>query len=158
MAIITLTSDLGIRDPYVAILKAGILRAIPDAVIADISHEIAPYNISQGAYILKSAYAYFPENTIHIAAVDAGNALADCIALRCNGHFFIGPDNGILSLVTDNKADEIAQLPKPETQSSCCKRCISWGISSAFTRQIPEGYRVARTAYARKSGAFPSGK
>lgn len=129
MAIITLTSDLGIRDPYVAILKAGILRAIPDAVIADISHEIAPYNISQGAYILKSAYAYFPENTIHIAAVDAGNALADCIALRCNGHFFIGPDNGILSLVTDNKADEIAQLPKPETQSSFAARDVLVGAS-----------------------------
>lgn len=89
MAIVTLTSDLGNKDPYVAILKAGILHTDSNVTIVDISNEVLPFDISQGAYFLKSSYHYFPKGTIHLAAVDAGNSFGNCIALRYNDHFLL---------------------------------------------------------------------
>ncbi|MBK7109003.1 MAG: SAM-dependent chlorinase/fluorinase [Bacteroidetes bacterium] len=124
MAIVTLTSDLGNKDPYVAILKAGILHTDSNVTIVDISNEVLPFDISQGAYFLKSSYHYFPKGTIHLAAVDAGNSFGNCIALRYNDHFFIGTDNGILSLVTEARSDEIVLLPKSVVQSTFAARDI----------------------------------
>ncbi|HET8962293.1 MAG TPA: SAM-dependent chlorinase/fluorinase [Chitinophagales bacterium] len=124
MAIVTLTSDLGNKDPYVAILKAGILHADTSVKIVDISNEVIAFDISQGAYFLRTTYHYFPKGTIHLASVDAGNSFENCIALRYNDHFFIGPDNGILSLVTDTQADEIVLLPKSVKQSTFAARDV----------------------------------
>ena len=118
MAIVTLTSDLGNKDHYAALLKAGILSAEPSTTIVDISHEIQPHNISQAAYILKSSFAQFPEGTIHIAAVDTGNVSVPSILLQYMNHFFIGPDNGLLSLVLESDAQEMVLLPKPEKHTT----------------------------------------
>lgn len=71
-SIITLTSDFGLRDPYVAEMKAIILSISPDATIVDVSHDIEKFNIRMGAYVLASAAPYFPKDTIHIAVVDPG--------------------------------------------------------------------------------------
>ena len=70
MSIITLTSDFGLKDYAVGALKGYIFKLIPNANIVDISHYIEPFNILQTAYVLRNAYKYFPENTIHIIAVD----------------------------------------------------------------------------------------
>ena len=65
MAIVTLTSDFGHRDAYVAILKATLLRDEPNITIIDVSHEVEPANIAHGAFLIGSAYANFPKKTVH---------------------------------------------------------------------------------------------
>lgn len=96
--IITLTTDFGLADPYVAEMKAVILRINPNVTIVDISHQIEKFNIKMGAFILASAAPYFPEGTIHIAVVDPGvGTERKPILIEAENAFFIGPDNGLLA-------------------------------------------------------------
>ena len=71
MAIITFTSDFGLRDAYVAIVKARILAVDPNATIVDISHLVEPANLADAAFLLASTYNQFPKGTVHLAAVDS---------------------------------------------------------------------------------------
>lgn len=99
-AIITLTTDFGTRDGFVGAMKGVILSINPRAVIVDISHDIAPQQIAQGAFVLASAAPYFPARTIHVAVVDPGVGSARRpIALQIGETFFVAPDNGVLTLV-----------------------------------------------------------
>ena len=98
-AIITLTTDFGLRDPYVAEMKAVILGICPNATIVDVSHEIEKFNVRMGAFILASAAPYFPKGTIHVAVVDPGvGTKRKPILVHTEQSFYIGPDNGILAL------------------------------------------------------------
>ena len=100
MAIITLTSDWGLSDYYVAAVKGAILTALPDATIVDITHNIEPWDIASAAFIIRNCYRNFPEGTIHIIAVETEeSAEKPHIALKANGHYFIGTDNDIFSLI-----------------------------------------------------------
>lgn len=100
MAIITLTSDWGLSDYYVAAVKGTILSAIPDATIVDITHNIEPWDIAAAAFIIRNCYQNFPEGTIHIIAVETEESSdKPHIALKANGHYFIGTDNDIFSLI-----------------------------------------------------------
>ncbi len=110
MTIVTLTTDFGLRGYYLAALKGAILYENPGLQIIDISHEVKPYDIVQGAYILKNAYHHFPEGTIHLIGIDNLSAPLSLIALRHNGHYFIGPDNGIFSLMFDQQPKEAYRL------------------------------------------------
>ncbi|MCO4294402.1 SAM-dependent chlorinase/fluorinase [Solitalea sp. MAHUQ-68] len=111
MAIITLTTDLGHRDFYQAALKGAILSQIPEARIVDISHQISSYNIPQAAFILKNSYKFFPQNTVHVVGIDADyNQSPRYLLVVNNGHYFIGADNGIFSLLFDEKPEKIIQL------------------------------------------------
>ncbi|MEM3673492.1 MAG: SAM-dependent chlorinase/fluorinase [Candidatus Bathyarchaeia archaeon] len=97
--IITLTTDFGLRDPYVAEMKAVILGICPNATIVDISHEIEKFNVKMGAFILASAAPYFPKGTIHVAVVDPGvGTKRKPILIETEQCFYIGPDNGVLAL------------------------------------------------------------
>ena len=97
-AIISLTTDFGLSDPYVAAMKGVILSRNPDAVIVDISHDIRPQRIEQGAFVLAAAWPYFPAGSIHIAVVDPGVGTSRAaIVLSTPKGTFVGPDNGILS-------------------------------------------------------------
>ncbi|MCO6500034.1 MAG: SAM-dependent chlorinase/fluorinase [Vicingus serpentipes] len=111
MAIITLTTDLGLRDYYVASVKAAILKETPDINIIDITHDIPSFDIQKTAFVIKNCYTDFPENTIHIIGV---NSEADIevphVAIRYNGHYFIGADNGIFSLIFDTNPEKIVEL------------------------------------------------
>jgi len=108
MAIITLTSDFGHRDAYAAIVKASILGLDPTISIIDISHEIEAANIAHGAFVLNSAYRNFPGNTVHIVAVDSlGGENSKIIAAEIEGHFFIGADNGLFSLISEREAEKV---------------------------------------------------
>ena len=71
MAIITLTTDFGLKDHFVGALKGSIYKELADAKIVDISHDISPFNIQECAYILENSYKSFPEGTIHIVGVDS---------------------------------------------------------------------------------------
>jgi S-adenosyl-L-methionine hydrolase (adenosine-forming) len=100
--IITLTTDFGTADAYVASMKGVILSLNPKAVIVDVSHNIEPQNVLQAAFVLSTAYPYFPEGTIHVAVVDPGvGSLRKAIILKTPTALFVAPDNGILSYVID---------------------------------------------------------
>ncbi|WP_139958558.1 SAM hydrolase/SAM-dependent halogenase family protein [Flavicella sediminum] len=100
MPIITLTTDFGTKDHFVGAVKGAIYSTISDAKIVDVSHEISPFNITETAYILKNTYKNFPEGTIHIIGVDSElNEENKHIALLLNGHYFVCPDNGIISMI-----------------------------------------------------------
>jgi S-adenosylmethionine hydrolase len=103
--IITLTTDFGLSDPYVASLKGVILSTNPDAVIVDISHDIRPQRVEQGAFLLASALPYFPPTTIHVAVVDptVGTRRRAIVLVTSTG-VFVGPDNGILSVALSDEA------------------------------------------------------
>ena len=96
---ITLTTDFGLKDPYVAEMKAAILSIRPNTVIVDIAHEIEKFNIRMGAYVLASAVPYFPKGSIHVAVVDPGvGTRRRPIVIETKQNFFVGPDNGLLVL------------------------------------------------------------
>jgi S-adenosylmethionine hydrolase len=100
MSIITLTTDFGIKDHFVGAVKGAIYSSVPDAKIVDISHGISPFNITETAYILKNTYENFPEGTIHIVGVDSElNEDNKHIAMLLNGHYFVCPDNGLISMI-----------------------------------------------------------
>ena len=101
--IITLTTDFGYDDAYVAAVKGAILSTNPEANIIDISHSIEPQNILQAAFILSAAYRYFPNQTIHMAIVDPGvGSERRGIILKTPSALFVAPDNGILSYIIDD--------------------------------------------------------
>ena len=100
MPLVTLTTDYGTRDPYVGAMK-GVLKSLaPKVEIIDITHEIEPHNVVQGAYVLQSVWPYYPVGTIHVAVVDPGVGSDRRILLgRYSGRYVIAPDNGLITLV-----------------------------------------------------------
>ncbi len=112
MTIITLTTDFGYKDYFVSVIKASIYREIPDAKIIDISNSISPFNHSEAAYVLKNAYCVFPKNSIHIVGVDSEFSPENKhLLMSFDGHYFIGADNGIFSLLLEGrKYDELVEI------------------------------------------------
>ncbi len=104
---ITLTSDFGLRDPYVAEMKGVILTIHPKAQVVDITHEVEKFDVRMAAFILASAAPYFPEGTVHLAVVDPGvGSQRRAILIQTKKGFFVGPDNGILVLAAQNQGIE----------------------------------------------------
>jgi S-adenosylmethionine hydrolase len=102
--IITLTTDFGLKDPYVAEMKAVILGINSDATIIDVSHEVEKFNVRMGAYILACAAPYFPKDTIHVAVIDPGvGTERHAIIIETKWSFFVGPDNGVLALAAEKQ-------------------------------------------------------
>jgi S-adenosyl-L-methionine hydrolase (adenosine-forming) len=96
---ICLITDFGTRDPYVAAIKGVILGIAPEATIEDLSHEIAPQDIIEGALFLAAAAPYWPEGTVFIAVIDPGvGTQRNALAVSAGGQYFLCPDNGLLSL------------------------------------------------------------
>ena len=101
-AVITLTTDFGLADAYVAAMKGVILGINPDARLVDISHTIEPQNIAQAAFILSTVYEFFPRGTVHLVVVDPGvGTKRKAVILRTPEVAFIAPDNGVLSYVLE---------------------------------------------------------
>jgi S-adenosylmethionine hydrolase len=99
-SVITLTTDFGVDDAYVATMKGVILSINPEANIVDITHSIEPQNIRQAAFILDYSYRYFPKKTVHVAIVDPGvGSERRGIVLKTPSALFVAPDNGVLSYV-----------------------------------------------------------
>jgi|TARA_R110002126_G_scaffold277373_2_gene423201 S-adenosyl-L-methionine hydrolase (adenosine-forming) len=100
MSLITLTTDFGTKDHFVGAVKGAIYSELADAKIVDITHEISPFNITETAYILKNSYKSFPKGTIHIVGVDSElSADNKHIAISLDDHFFVCPDNGLISMI-----------------------------------------------------------
>jgi hypothetical protein len=118
MALVTLLTDFGTTDSYVAEVKGVILSCAPAATLVDISHAVPPGDIRSGAYLLGRTWHRFPADTIHLAVVDpdVGTGRA-AVALRAQGHVFVGPDNGLFSPVLRDAEVEIVTLPTPDGAS-----------------------------------------
>lgn len=100
MATITLLTDYGTRDYYVAAIKGVICTLAPGTAIIDITHEIEPFNVAQGAFVLRQALPWFPAGTVHVAVVDPGVGSDRRILLgQYAGQFVLAPDNGLLTFV-----------------------------------------------------------
>ncbi|MBC8052712.1 MAG: SAM-dependent chlorinase/fluorinase [Sphingobacteriaceae bacterium] len=111
MAIITLTTDLGYKDFYQAALKGSILSLKPNVNIIDITHNISAFNIPQAAFVLKNAFPYFPKGTVHLIGINSVfNERTKYLAVNYRGHYFVGSDNGIFSLIFDDQPNEIVEL------------------------------------------------
>jgi len=111
MAIITLTTDLGLKDFTVSAIKGSIYSTLPTATIADITHLVPKFDIMQAAFILRNAYKHFPNGSIHIIGVMPYETIHNRhVAIEYKGHFFIGSDNGIFSMVFDEKPNTIVEL------------------------------------------------
>lgn len=109
-AIITLTTDFGLADAYVAAMKGAILSINPEANIIDICHTITSQSIPQAAFVLSTVYRYFPPKTIHVVVVDPGvGTERRAIVLRTPFADFVAPDNGVLSYVIQQSATELAK-------------------------------------------------
>ena len=105
--IITLTTDFGLNDPYVAAMKGIILSINPGATVVDVSHHVRPGSVEQAAFILACVYPYYPPDAIHVAVVDPGvGTERRAIALTTPAGTFIGPDNGVLSTALPDETRE----------------------------------------------------
>ena len=111
MAIITLTTDLGVKDHYVGVLKGTILQQCDNATIVDISHEIPTFDILKAAFTIQNCYRDFPPGTIHIVGVNPEiSETTTYLAVKYNEHYFIGADNGVFSLVFQEMPSDIFEL------------------------------------------------
>ena len=111
MPIVTLTTDFGQSDHYAAILKATLLNRSSGLNLVDISHNIKKYDIVHASYVLKNAYHHFPEGSIHLISVYNYPENKKCfLAIRYNGHYFIGPDNGVFSLIFEQQEHDMYEL------------------------------------------------
>ena len=99
-AIITLTTDFGVRDAFVASVKGVILKINPQVQIVDITNDVSPQDIWEAAFTLRTAYSHFPKGTIHLAIVDPGvGSGRKPIIVVTESYYFVGPDNGLFSLI-----------------------------------------------------------
>ena len=128
--VITLTTDFGISDAYVASMKGVILSVNSKAVIVDICHSIEPQNILQAAFILGTAHHYFPKGTIHVVVVDPGvGSQRKAVILKTPSAFFLAPDNGVLSYIVNELCPEPAK-PSPSISLDLKRRKLKKGLEA----------------------------
>ena len=115
VGIITLTSDLGLRDHYVAAVKASILSQAPQAMIVDISHEVRSFDIQAAAFLVRNVWHQFPLGTVHVIGINPElTALQPQLAIHYMGHYFVSADNGIFYLLFDSEPDDIFEITLPQ--------------------------------------------
>ena len=143
--IITLTTDFGLGDGYVAAMKGVILTVNPQATIVDVTHQVPPQDVLHGAYILSTAYSFFPKGSIHVAVVDPGVGSARrAVAVAGAGHYFVGPDNGVLSL-----ALESGRVSRPQVSESVEAPLPSGYVAVELTESRFHLPRVSSTFHGR---------
>ncbi len=114
MPAITLTTDFGLSDHFVGAMKGVILTIAPRAAIVDITHEISPQDVKEAAFVIAQAWKYFPKKTIHVVVIDPGVGTARRpILCEAGGHFFIAPDNGVLSMIYDAAKPRVRVISNP---------------------------------------------
>lgn len=127
--IVTLTTDFGWQDYYLALIKGGLLGQNPTLNLVDLTHQIENYDIVRASFIFKNAWHHFPQGTIHILTVNDSNGPSSFLAMEKDGHFFIGPDNGIFSLIFEEVPKEIYRLPAENGSNFELKDIFSRAVS-----------------------------
>jgi len=137
MSVITLTTDFGNKDHFVGSVKGALNNEISNVNIIDISNEISPFNIIEGAYIIENSYKNFPEGSIHIIGVDSEKTPEKKhLVIELDGHFFICADNGIMSLVANRiKPEKIIDINIHNSSSS------SFTVLDVFVKVAAHIYR-----------------
>lgn len=121
LLVVTLTSDFGEGSPYVAAMKAAVLRACPEAQLVDVSHAIDPFAIDTGAFVLWAGTRHFGVRSVHLAIVDPGvGGDRRRLALAVDGRLYVGPDNGLFTVVLDeaSSAPQAVVLDQPARGSA----------------------------------------
>lgn len=166
--IISLTTDFGVKDHYVGVMKGVILSINEDANIVDITHEIDSHSVAPAAFIISASYYYFRPKSIHVVVVDPGVGSSRRAVLVCaDGHYFIGPDNGVFSLLYKNSSDyEIFELENmkyfqhPVSSTfhgrdifSSCAAHLSCGVQpSGFGRKIDDPVKIDLKQFEKQDG------
>lgn len=114
-SLITITTDFGTQDAYVPAMKGTMLSICGDARLVDVTHGISPQDVMEAAFVLQSAYPFFPDGAVHLVVVDPGVGTGRrAVALRHEDHWFVGPDNGLFPLVLNDEApDAVVELDDP---------------------------------------------
>ena len=138
MAIITLTTDLGTRDSYLASVKGAIYSQIEDIKVIDITNHIEPFNIQQAAHVLRNCFQDYPKGTVHVISVDDELSINnEHLAIMANNQYFIGPDNGVFSLIFSNiNPEKIVKLNVTLTSN-----CMTFAAKNIL---IPAACHLAR--------------
>jgi S-adenosyl-L-methionine hydrolase (adenosine-forming) len=142
--IVALLTDYGTRDQYAGSLRGAVLAACPDASVVDISHDIPSHGVREAAFVLRTTVTVFPAGTAFVAVVDPGVGTAQRgIAIRAGGYLFVGPDNGIFSLImTDHPEAEVRHLTnaglfRANVSSTFHGRDIYGPVAGALVRGTP---------------------
>jgi S-adenosylmethionine hydrolase len=123
--VITLTTDFGTADHFVGAMKGVILGIAPRARFVDITHEIAPYDLAEASFVISQGWTCFPKGTIHVVVVDPGVGSARRpILCEAGGHYFVAPDNGVLSMIYDAAPHKVREISN--------KKLASRNISRTF--------------------------
>ena len=113
--LITFTTDFGLSDHFVGTMKGVAAGISPQSRVIDISHDVAPYNVTEAAFIIAEAWPYFPKGTVHMVVVDPGvGSSRRPILAEAGGHFFVAPDNGVLSFVFDAASHKVRVISNPK--------------------------------------------
>ncbi len=141
--LIALLTDFGDRDHYAGALRGAVLSACPEATVVDLVHGVPPHDIVAGAFSLAAAYAFFPKGTVFVAVVDPGvGSGRRGLAFAAGGYFFVGPDNGVFSLVLEREAPaglyELAnrELFRPTVSPTFHGRDVFGPVAGALARGV----------------------
>ncbi len=139
MPIITLLTDFGSADHYVAEVKGVLLSRAPDATLVDVTHGITPGDVRSAAYVLGRTWHRFPAGTVHLAVVDPGVGTSRAaLAVSTSNHWFVGPDNGVFTPVLHGTVVEAVALPTPENASPTFHgRDLFAPAAAALSRGVP---------------------
>jgi len=111
MGIITLTTDMGTRDHYVAAVKGAIYSQLGEAKIIDITHHLPPFDIAKCAFLLRNTYKEFPKGSVHVIGIDPEASVDRAhLVVEYDGHYFIGADNGIFSILFEKLPENVFEL------------------------------------------------
>jgi hypothetical protein len=143
--LITLTTDFGYRDSFAGIMKGVIKQINPDAEVIDLTHGVPPQDIMAAALTLRHSVPYFSDGAIHVVVIDPGvGGTRRPLLIECEGNYFIGPDNGVLSLTVRNKQKLVIELTNSEyflqpTGSTFHGRDIFASVAAHLSRGVPIG-------------------
>lgn len=159
MSIVTLTTDFGYADYYTAQFKGDLLSLIPEVKLIDLSHQIPSYNIVSGAYALKQTYRHFPANTVHVLRVsEQGIGNQEVVMSLYQHHYFLAPDNGILSLLFNEEPTWIYALDIRKLKvrnanmmyAKACQQLFSGGDLNQILKPIPNFKTLTEFAVIKK--------
>jgi S-adenosylmethionine hydrolase len=123
LRLISLTTDFGLAGHFVGTMKGVILGIAPSARLVDITHQITPFNVGEAALVIAQAWRYFPERSIHLVVVDPGvGSTRRPILVEADGHYFIGPDNGVFSMIYDAAPSKVREITNAKLRLGAVSR------------------------------------
>ena len=156
MALITLLTDFGDKDYYVGLFKGDLYTANPSSKIVDISHAIPPYDIVTAAFFLKNVYNHFPKGTIHIARVyEQGMKTQKLLAAKYQNYFFVAPDNGLLTMVFDEKPDLIVEVDMKQAKLNTLEEYYCRVVKEISFNHNIGSIGIATSNYIQKHSLLP---